>query len=211
MEEKKREIVVEEGKNILLNIKKLKDSGHTETILHELLRAYDFSPETTELIAQRLYTTAGKKFLSPTYRLIKDRNFLVLTPKKQPFSKGEEEFLLKKKQAEFKNSDLHLKIEAYLGNLTHIKDKKNSVAYFDHASLSFPLQIRKWKPGDTFHPLGMTGKKKLSAFFIDKKIPLTDKENIYVLQSEGNIVWVMGHRIDDRYKVLPYTNKILQI
>ena len=80
IEEKKREIVVEEGKNILLNIKKLKDSGHAETILHELLRAYDFTPETTELIAQRLYATAGKKFLSPTYRLIKDRDFLILTP-----------------------------------------------------------------------------------------------------------------------------------
>ena len=66
IEEKKKDIVVEEGKSIRLNIKKLRDSGHAETILHELLRAYDFTPETTELIAQRLYTTAGKKFLSLT-------------------------------------------------------------------------------------------------------------------------------------------------
>ena len=60
--EKRKEIVAEEGKNILLSIKKLKESGHAATILHELLRAYDFTPETTELIAQRMYSTAGKKF-----------------------------------------------------------------------------------------------------------------------------------------------------
>src|ERR1051325_11360330 len=119
IEEKKKEIVEEEGKTILLNIKKLKESGHAETVLHEILRAYDFTPETTELIAQRMYTTAGKKFLSPTYRLIKDRDFLILTPKKHPPvsqsrnlppSKGDttahtqkEKFLLKKNQSEFQS------------------------------------------------------------------------------------------------------------
>lgn len=209
IEEKKRDIVIEEGKNILLNIKKLKDSGHAETILHELLRAYDFTPETTELIAKRMYATAGKKFFSPTYRLIKDRDFLILTPKQ--FSEQEGDFFIKKNQTEFSNSSLHLKIESFPGNLDHVKDKKNSVAHFDYHSISFPLKIRKWKQGDSFHPLGMTGKKKLSNFLIDKKIPLSDKENIYVLESEGNIVWVIDHRIDDNYKVLPKTKEILRI
>lgn len=209
IEEKKQDIVVEEGKNILLNIKKLKDSEHAETILHELLRAYDFTPETTELIAKRMYTTAGKKFLSPTYRLIKDRDFFILTPHQEP--EEEKVRFIKKNQTEFENEDLHLKINSWAGNLTHIKDKKSSVAYFDHASLTFPLKVRKWKPGDSFHPLGMNGRKKLSDFFIDNKMPVNEKENVYVIESGGEIIWVVNHRIDDRYKVLRNTKKIFQI
>jgi tRNA(Ile)-lysidine synthase len=209
IEEKKKEIVIEEGKNILLSIKKLKDSGHAETILHELLRAYDFTPESTELIAQRMYATAGKKFLSPTYRLIKDRDFFILTPKQSTVR--EKDLFIKKDQTEFRSPNLHLKMESFRGGMEQVKDRKNSVAYFDLASLSFPLKIRKWKQGDAFHPLGMTGKKKLSDFLIDKKIPLHNKENIYVLESSGHIAWVIGHRIDNRYKVLKETQMVMRI
>ena len=208
IEEKKKEIVVEEGKNILLNIQKLKDSGYAETILHELLRSFDFTPETTELIAKKLYTTAGKKFLSPTYRLIKDRDFLILT---KHSVRNEKEFLLEDSQTEFKNETLHLKIEIINGGLSSIKEKKNSIAYLDYSTLSFPMKIRKWKRGDFFYPLGMNGKKKLSDFFIDQKIPVHEKENCWVLESDNNIVWIIGHRIDNRYKVLQNTKKIFCI
>ena len=209
IEERKKEIVAEEGKNILLNIKKLKESGHAETILHELLRAYDFTPETTELIAQRLYTTAGKKFLSPTYRLIKDRDFLILSP--NPVSQEENASLIIKDQSEFKNPALHLKIEVVPGKTIRSKDKRSSVALLDHSSVSFPLQVRKWKQGDSFQPLGMKGNKKLSDFFIDKKVPLNEKEKTWVLQSGEDIIWVINHRIDNRHKVHAGTKKILRI
>ena len=218
IEEKKKDIMEEDGKNIMLNIKKLKDSGHAETILHEVLKAYDFTPETTELIAQRMYTTAGKKFLSPTYRLIKDRDFLILTPKKNaqpplsPFGKGEnEEFLLRENQTEFQNEHLKLKTESIAGNLSKVKDKSSSIAYLDYSKLNFPLKIRKWRQGDFFYPLGMKGKKKLSDFFIDRKIPVNEKENIWVLESDNNIVWLINHRIDDRFKVALGTKKIFRV
>jgi tRNA(Ile)-lysidine synthase len=213
--EKKKEIVSEEGKNIRLNIRKLKESGYAETILHELLRSYDFTPETTELIAQRLYTTAGKKFLSPTYRLIKDRDFLILSPL-SPFLKGgskviSEEFHLEEDQSDFQNEFLHLKAEVLNGNVSSIKDKSSSIAYLDHTKLRFPLTIRRWKQGDSFSPLGMKGKKKLSDFLIDQKIPINEKENTWVLESDHAIAWVIGLRIDNRYKILPSTKKILRI
>lgn len=207
--DKKQEIVTEEGKIIRLNIQKLKESGYAETILHELLRSYDFTPETTELIAQRLYTTAGKKFLSPTYRLIKDRDFLIITPKK--VDEKASEFLLKENQHEFQNEKLHLQTEIIKGNLSDIKDKSSSVAYLNYDKLGFPLKIRKWKGGDFFYPLGMKGKKKLSDFFIDQKIPVHEKENTWVLESDNNIAWVIGHRIDNRYKVAPNSRKIYMI
>jgi len=215
--EKKKEIVSEEGKSIRLNIQKLKESGYAETILHELLRSYDFTPETTELIAQRMYTTAGKKFLSPTYRLIKDRDFLILTPKKapppqSPFVKGDkEEFFLKENQNEFQNETLKLKTEIITGNLSKVKDKNSSVAYLDYKKLAFPLKIRRWKQGDFFYPLGMKGKKKLSDFFIDRKIPVNEKENVWVMESDNTIVWLINHRIDDRFKVAHGTKKIFRV
>jgi tRNA(Ile)-lysidine synthase len=243
IEEKKKEIIAKDGKTILLNIKKLKDSGHAETILHEILRAYDFNPETTELIAQRMYTTAGKKFLSPTYRLIKDREFLILTPKQNPPSREaraaffekegltaeKKKFSIKKNQTNVQNEYLKLKMEIISGNILNaapgtsvtnqlpealegniLKNKNPDIAYLDLAKLEFPLTLRKWKRGDFFFPLGMKGKKKLSDFFIDIKLPVNNKEEVWVLESSADIVWVIGYRIDERFKITLNTKKIFR-
>lgn len=209
IEEKKKEIVVEEGKNILLNIKKLQESGYAETVLHELLRSYDFTPETTELIAQRLYTTAGKKFFSPTYRLIKDRDFLILTPKNSAETAAI--YKIDKKEEEINFDGRHLHLEVVPGNAGDIITRSPSIAYLDHAKLKFPLVVRKWKPGDSFSPLGMKGTKKLSDFFTDRKLSLSEKENVFVLESGGMIAWVIGYRIDERFRVLTSSKKILRI
>ena len=209
IEEKKKEIVIDNGKDILLNIQKLKESEYAKTILHEVLRTYDFTPETTELIAKRMYTTAGKKFLSPTYRLIKDRDFFILSPLTSLLKTNDKEiFLLNEGDKEFSNEILHLKIEIMKGTLSDVKDKSKLVAYLDYAKLDFPLIIRKWKKGDSFYPLGMKGKKKLSDFFIDSKISVNDKENTWVLESDQKIAWIVGHRIDNRFKIKPSTKRI---
>jgi tRNA(Ile)-lysidine synthase len=207
--EKKDGIVVKKGKNTLFNIQKLKESGYAEIILHDLLKIHGFSPETIALVAKRMYTTAGKKFLSPAYRLIKDRGFFILSKNSKNIEK--KYFLIKKNQQKFTSSDLNLKISVISGNIEQVKNKTSAIAYIDYARLSFPLKIRKWKTGDFFYPLGMTGKKKLSDFFIDSKIPLSDKEDIYVLESAGNIAWILNHRIDNRFRVIGTTEKILRI
>jgi tRNA(Ile)-lysidine synthase len=227
IDEKKKEVIVEEGKNIFLSIKKLKESGHAETVLHEILRAYDFTPETTELIAQRMYTTAGKKFLSPTYRLIKDREFFILTPQKHPQvsqsrngtlsnegitgTSEKKKFFLKKNQINIQCENLQLKTGIINGNISEVKNKSSQVAYLDLGKLEFPLTLRKWKQGDFFYPLGMKGKKKLSDFFIDIKLPINNKEEVWVLESGDNITWVIGLRLDDRFKVTSQTRKIFYV
>jgi tRNA(Ile)-lysidine synthase len=83
------------------------------------------------------------------------------------------------------------------------------VACIDQDKVEFPLLIRKWKQGDYFQPLGMSGMKKLSDFFIDRKIPLHEKENTWLLCSGKKIVWIMGQRLDDRFKVTSETNRVL--
>jgi len=85
------------------------------------------------------------------------------------------------------------------------------VGAFDLDKLVFPLIVRKWQSGDRFYPLGMGHSKKLSDFLIDIKVPINFKERIQVLVSEGNVVWVVDHRIDDRYKVTEETKNVLEI
>ena len=74
--------------------------------------------------------------------------------------------------------------------------------------LSFPLKLRKWKNGDKFMPLGMSNFKKVSDFFIDEKYSILDKKKQWILCSEDNIVWIVGDRIDDRYKIEMNTKKV---
>ena len=84
-------------------------------------------------------------------------------------------------------------------------------AYLDFDTLTFPLEIRKWQAADWFVPLGMQGRKKLSDFFIDEKFSIHEKENTFVLCSNKQIVWVLGHRIDNRFKITEATKLVYHI
>jgi tRNA(Ile)-lysidine synthase len=85
------------------------------------------------------------------------------------------------------------------------------VACIDLDKIQFPLLIRKWQHGDYFKPLGMQGFKKISDFFIDSKLSLTDKENVWIVANGEQVVWIIGHRLDDRYKITPLTQNILKL
>jgi tRNA(Ile)-lysidine synthase len=97
------------------------------------------------------------------------------------------------------------------GNLSAVNDKSAQVAFLDFDKLHFPITIRKWKQGDVFYPLGMKGKMKLSDFFINTKISINDKEDIHVLESDNKIAWIIGHRIDNRFKVSLSTSRIYKV
>jgi tRNA(Ile)-lysidine synthase len=103
-----------------------------------------------------------------------------------------------------------LKLEYMTKNQEKL-DPDPMVGYFDFDKLDFPLELRTWQEGDWFVPLGMKGKKKLSDFMIDKKIPLNLKKRIMVLLSGGSIVWIAGHRVDERFKLQDSTKKILKV
>jgi tRNA(Ile)-lysidine synthase len=148
----------------------------------------------------------GKQFFSKTHRLVKDREHLFITPLPEPENLI---FYVEKDDIElFAPFDLTIEKTSVEG-FEIIKNA--NFACLDLEKLEFPLLIRKWKQGDYFQPLGMTGFKKISDFLIDEKIPVHQKENTWLLCSGPKVVWVMGHRIDNRYKITEETRQVLKI
>ena len=183
-----------------INIQKLKELPHTEALLYELLNGFGFTE--WDDVSNLLKAQTGKQVFSKTHRLLKNRDELLLTEINLEVN-GEEYFV----SEEGIVSPIILTIEPskYLG------ETEKDLQYFDAEKLNFPLKLRKWKRGDTFQPFGMRGKKKLSKFFKDEKIPLNEKDKIWVLLSNGKIVWIIDHRIDDHFKVTENTKQILKI
>ena len=212
--ENKRSFIVESNDTgaTNLSIDKLKELEILSPYLYEFLKPYNFNAATTLEIEKSLNGNSGKQFLSPTHRLIKDRKFLIIEPRtKETFNKSqrgkdEEKILVKKNQKESQVNTFSLQYKIL--NVDSELSNDIKTASLDLEKLTFPLVIRKWKQGDSFFPLGMKGKKKLSDFFIDKKLPLNQKENTRVLISDNKIAWVIGLRIDDRFKITSKTEKI---
>lgn len=193
-------VVTEATDSYKINIQKIKDLPHTEALLYELLNSFGFTE--WDDVSQLLDAQTGKKVFSKTHQLLKNRDELILTEiSKENFS---EEFSVPKEGVVF---PINLKIES----AEYIGETEKNLIYVASEKLNFPLKLRKWERGDSFHPFGMKGKKKLSKFFKDEKIPLTEKEKIWLLLSDEKIVWVIGHRMDDRFKVTKDSKKILKI
>lgn len=192
-------VVTETPNSYKIDVQKIKSLPHTEALLYELLHGFGFT-EWNDVLGL-LDAQTGKKLLSKTHQLLKNRNFLELSKLKQeaPF----EEFIVSREGLQF---PINLKIESakYIG-----ETEKNTI-FTDAKTLKFPLKLRRWKEGDCFQPFGMTGKKKISKFFKDEKFSINEKSEVWLLLSQGEIVWVVGHRMDDRFKVGANTEQILK-
>ena len=108
-------------------------------------------------------------------------------------------------------SPVHLKISASENRGKFKISDSRFMACIDRDRVQFPLLIRRWEKGDYFKPLGMTGFKKISDFFVDSKLSLVEKENVWILTNGEQVVWIIGHRLDDRYKITPATLNILKL
>ena len=194
--------------DIYIPILKLKKTKNASTVLFEYLKQHGFGIEHVEDMLANLNNTPGKQFISDKARIIKDRQFFILT---QLSEKNFTAQLINEKDTEVKLGDAKLKLTVTPAAKTKISADKN-LAFLDKSKLQFPLIIRRWKQGDYFYPFGMKlKKKKLKKFFIDEKVPLNEKENIWVIESDKKIVWVAGYRIDERFKITPNTVEVLKM
>ena len=207
IEAKRSKIVKEEKNSIRLSIKELKKLEPLEPYLFEFLYPLGFNSATVNEIIASLNSQSGKKFFSSTHRLIKDRDFLIIEPYQVSGQKKDAKYSIKKSQKKITVENFEILCSSVNAKNHKLKVSDN-IANIDFNKLQFPLEIRKWEKGDVFYPLGMKGQKKLSDFFIDKKLSIPQKENTWLLTSNNQIVWVIGLRMDDRFKITDKTTKI---
>lgn len=171
------------------------------TILFELLKEYGFNRDQIGQITRSLQAEPGRQFYSGTHSLLKDRNRLIVRPHVIHSDNHQSNSTVENK----------FNICIFEKDITFKLSTDNQTVHLDADKVTLPLRIRKWQEADYFYPLGMKGKKKLSDFLIDLKINRFDKENIYVVLSDNQIVWVVGLRIDERVKVTNETKRILEM
>ncbi len=189
-----------------IKIEKIKSLSNPKAYLFELLKEYLFT-EWNDIV-DLLNAQSGKQILSKTHRLLKDREYLLISEINLP--ENNETYYVNETESFFKTKTLHLKIETLNPNLFESSSK--DITNIDKDLLKFPLIVRKWKKGDYFCPVGMQGKKKLSKFFKDEKLSLLEKEKTWLLCTNDNdIIWVIGKRLDNRYKITEKTKHLLKI
>ncbi len=172
-------------------------------ILYKLIEPFGFNYTICSNILNAIHGQPGKKFLSASHQLVVDRTALIISIRPNT----PEEVLIEEGQQHAEWGNLQLRIAPAA---TTERPEHPSTAVLDAAKLVFPLRWRTWKAGDYFCPLGMKHRKKISDFLIDNKIPLTDKERVTVLETNGDIAWVVGYRIDDRFKITAGTTKAIR-
>ncbi|WP_333875807.1 tRNA lysidine(34) synthetase TilS [Flavobacterium sp.] len=197
-----QKVATEEEHHTVIDLKALLSHPNYRAYLFAWLQPFGFTDWTA--VYDLLDAQSGKQVLSDSHILLKNRGVLLLFPKQTPVS--DEVYWIPKDQTEVK---VPLKIS--FCEVVNISNQTSNVIFVDENLLQFPLTLRRWQEGDIFHPFGMTGRKKLSKFFKDEKYSLRDKANVWLLCSDAEIVWIVGKRQDERFKVTASTTKILKI
>ena len=211
IEYQKNHIMKMENNRITLSIPEILKLDPLPSYLYEFLAPYGFNFTVVKEIIQVLDKIPGKTFFSPSYKLTKDRKILIIVPlQKGEKETCENEFLIKENVSSV-SRPIHLEFREILKDDMFRIDLSSDAANLDADKISYPLVLRKWQYGDFFYPFGRNQKKKVSNFFIDEKIPVPDKEKTWLLCSGGKIIWIVGHRIDNRFRITKKTRKVLLI
>jgi tRNA(Ile)-lysidine synthase len=207
VEQERKKLMEKRGNDFYIPIRKLVKRPALQTICYELFKPFGYSSAQIPQITNLLESESGHFISSATHKVIRNRDFLIVTQVTEQHADFVQITALPCKlqtahhSYNFKEADK----PAVIGS-------DNGIALIDIAKLTFPLVLRKWKQGDYFYPLGMgMKKKKLSKYFIDQKIPIHEKERVWVLESDKRIVWIAGMRLDERFKVTDKTTKVLKV
>jgi tRNA(Ile)-lysidine synthase len=222
------------GSEVHIPVLKLKKSAPLPTLVYEIIVDFGFSPQQVEGVIDLLDSESGKYIRSATHRILKNRNWLIIAAYPTALS---ETILIESPEDKiiYENGELKLELLSVQNTASLISrpgtaqspDSRpaasNSsspalkissdprIALLDAGAIQFPLLLRKWRQGDYFYPLGLKKKKKLGRFFIDNKLSLADKEKVWVIEMNKKIIWVVGLRIDDRFRITPQTRQTLKI
>ena len=204
----KKKLVKEKGSEWHIPVKQLMGYNN-RALIYEIISDFGFTEKQIDEVLKLAESDSGKYLDSPTlnYRLIKHRHWFIISLINSVDSRMiiiEE----KDKTAQFEEGVVEIE---KLQTTNYKPQTSNDIACLDSKEINFPLILRKWKTGDYFYPLGMKKKKKLSRFFIDQKLSKTEKEKVWVVEMDKKIIWVVGKRIDERFKVTDKTKNVLKI
>ena len=178
-------------------------------MLFELLTPYGFTPSQCADIARALSGESGRSFVAPDGRwhLLKDRLHLILYPADEVSADA---FTLA--PGSELTAPIRLSLEERIVDEAFTISRSPHVATFDADRITLPLTLRRWRAGDSFVPFGMTGRKKLSDYFSDHKFSLLRKAAAWILcDASGRILWIVGHRTDNRFRITSKTRRALII
>jgi tRNA(Ile)-lysidine synthase len=205
----KKKLLEVHGNEAHISVLKLKKSDPLQTIVYEIIRDFGFTSRQVPEVLDLLDSESGKYIQSASHRIIKNRNWLIIALKDPRVSQS---ILIEEAQQNLDFAKGNLQLELIQNSLLPpVGQKNNQCVILDAKEITFPLLLRPWRQGDYFYPLGMKKKKKLARFFIDQKLSKTEKEQTWVLEMNKKIIWVIGMRIDDRFKITEKTKSVLRI
>jgi len=207
IERYKSQIVTVDNDLMYIDLLGLLQSPSPPALLYEILKPFGFPNSIAAEILEEQTHSSGRQFFSDTFRLVHDRKTLILQKLDNEPSCA---YLIDEHTSNI-DFPIRLKISKFNKYPEFKPNTNQNVACLDGEKLQFPLLLRKWKHGDTFRPLGMKRMKKLSDFFTDAKFSLIEKEDCWILVSGGQIVWIAGIRIDDRFKITNETKKVTEL
>jgi tRNA(Ile)-lysidine synthase len=193
--------------HITVNINRLASYRDNQAVMFELFRPFGVTGALLKDLQKIIVGRTGGQLFTGTHRILRNRNEIVITegPKE-----GNESSRI--------SSLSDLKRSPLLDSAKTVTIKEGFkissdplMAYLDASKISFPLIIRKWNRGDFFCPFGMTQKKKLSDYFIDRKFSRVQKEKAFIMESDGKIAWIIGERIDNKFRITESTKKALVV
>jgi tRNA(Ile)-lysidine synthase len=204
--ELKKKLCRQKGNETHIPVKQLMQHNN-RALIYEIIHPFGFLEKQVDEVIKLSQSESGKYLSAPAgnYRIIRHRHWFIITPLAATEAAN---IVIDEGIKEMQFALGALTIEE---NLNPKPQTSNSTASLDLKQITYPLLLRKWKTGDYFYPLGMKKKKKVARFLIDQKLSKTEKENVWVLESNQRIFWVMGYRIDERFKVTEKTKQVLQL
>jgi tRNA(Ile)-lysidine synthase len=222
IEQQKKKLLEYKGNEVHIPVLKLQRSAPLTTLVYEIMAPFGFSAQQAPEVIGLLDSPSGKYVHSATHRILRHRKWLIISLRDTTeavtivVEPGDTEVVYEQgrlRLKELSSSDVPDEILSPSPTVAASRGRTpaSPIAWLDAADIEFPLLLRKWRPGDYFYPLGMRKKKKLARFFIDNKLSLAEKEKIWVVEMNKKIIWIVGLRIDDRYRITTATRQVLKI
>lgn len=194
---------------LIVDIDEIKNCPAPISVLHELLKGHEFTATQVAQMAVAIQQPKGQIFTSDTHRLLINRTEIIV--EKNTTEENNFSFLINESTDEVEYAERKLKLTVLTAIPSNLKTPSNEVL-LDYDRLKFPLKVRRWQAGDVFQPLGMKGRRqKVQDFFTNNKIDRFERKKIWLLCSEETICWIVGWRVDERFKITEKTKRVLRI